>query len=240
MKYTIAICDDEPVQVRVIEKYMESFNKEKKFHIICSNSGEQLLSQIQYKPAHICFLDIQMKGMNGLEIGKKIRELNKNAIIIFITGFKDYALHAFGIKAFDYIIKPITEERFKNLFQEISEKLKITYRYAEEEKDLTIKTKEGIYNIKYDSIYYFEKHLRKIVAVCKGKNLEFNESFKNLKDHLDMTCFTQCHQGFIVNNKKISFYKNQQICVEKINLYIPVSRACVNEVRRISCHNLFR
>ncbi|AKN32903.1 LytTR family transcriptional regulator [Clostridium carboxidivorans P7] len=240
MNYTIAICDDEPVQVKIIEKYIEKFNKDESLNLIFSNSGEELLSKIKYKQIHICFLDIEMKGLNGIEIGKKLREIDKNVIIIFVTGFKEYALNAFEIKAFDYIMKPISEEKFKKLFQETLDRLHLIHYKLEKDKVFNVVNKEITYKIKYDDIYYFEKELRKIKVIHRGGSSEFYDSLKNLKERIDMNYFTQCHQGYIVSNNKILIYKELCITIEELGIIIPVSRQYVNDVKKVFLKNLFK
>ncbi|AKA68015.1 LytR/AlgR family response regulator transcription factor [Clostridium scatologenes] len=209
-------------------------------NLILSNSGEELLSKIKYKEIHICFLDIEMKGLNGIEIGKELRKINKDVIIIFITGFKEYALKAFEIKAFNYIMKPISEEKFKKLFQEILDRLDLIHYKLEKDKVFNIVNKEITYKIKYDDIYYFEKELRKIKVIHRDGSLEFYDSLKNLKKRIDMNYFTQCHQGYIVSNNKISIYKKLAITIEELGTIIPVSRQYVNDVKKVFLKNLFK
>ncbi len=241
MKYTIAICDDDKTQVKIVHNYILKINEETKdeCNIIEASNAEELLSKISSKSIDIFLLDIEMPGLNGLELSKSIFETNPKSIIVFITGFKDHALEAFQVKAFDYILKPITYEKFRDLLYELRTRLKEIYIVSEEEKTFILVTKENTFRIKYKDICYFEKSLRKIKVVCINHSYEFYGSFKTLLKQLDMNYFTQCHQSFIVNNDFICGYKNQELLIDKLNTYIPVSKSYVKAVKECLGNKLF-
>jgi DNA-binding LytR/AlgR family response regulator len=79
----------------------------------------------------------------------------------------------------------------------------------------------------------------KIIIVCKNTQIEFRGNFKDLIKILDMNYFTQCHQGFIINNDKISIYKDQNVFIEELNKQIPVGKSYINQVKNIFSKNLF-
>jgi len=74
-------------------------------------TGEQLLSYLKEQPLDAVFLDIEMPGVNGMQLSEQILDLNENIDIIFVTAFNQYAVEAFELHAMDYIMKPLTEER---------------------------------------------------------------------------------------------------------------------------------
>lgn len=241
MKYTIAVCDDDATQIEIILEYINIAAKTSKyeFDFIVAQSGQELLDKVKRKEVNVFLLDIEMGGINGLDTGEKLRAIFDNAIIVYITGFKDYALNAFGVKAFDYIIKPLTKEKFNKLFSDICKRIDELNYYIESEKIFSVINKENIYKIPYSDIYYFEKSLRKIKVVFKGGKVEFYGSFQKLKESLDMLYFTQCHQSFIVNNETIYSYKNHYIVIKELNTDIPVSKSYVKEVREVLARKLF-
>ncbi|GAA0774685.1 LytTR family DNA-binding domain-containing protein [Clostridium subterminale] len=241
MDYTIALCDDKQIQVNIISDYIKETNSEikKNFTIITANSGQELLDKIKHMEVHVFFLDVEMVGLNGIELGCRLREMYNKAVIVYVTGFKDYAFNAFEIRAFHYIIKPLSYEKFKSLFYEVLNSLNARYYIEEKDKEFIIENKGIIERIKYTDIYYFEKCLRKINVICKNYNIEFYGSFKTLKDDIDMNYFMQCHQSFIVNNDKISGYKNQEIYIEELNEYIPVSKSCIRDTKDVLAKQLF-
>ncbi|MGE5404779.1 MAG: response regulator [Candidatus Saccharibacteria bacterium] len=74
-------------------------------------TGDQLLAYLKENPLDAVFLDIEMPGVNGLQLSEQIQNLNENIEIIFVTAFNQYAVEAFEVQAMDYIMKPLTEER---------------------------------------------------------------------------------------------------------------------------------
>ncbi len=74
-------------------------------------TGEQLLNYLKKNRLDAVFLDIEMPGINGLQLSEQIQNLNENIEIIFVTAFNQYAVEAFEMQAMDYIMKPLTEER---------------------------------------------------------------------------------------------------------------------------------
>lgn len=74
-------------------------------------NGEQLLAYLKENPLDAVFLDIEMPGVNGLQLSEQIQSLNENIDIIFVTAFNQYAVEAFELQAVDYIMKPLTEAR---------------------------------------------------------------------------------------------------------------------------------
>lgn len=249
MKYNILICDDEQTQIEIIKSYINKLRDEIKFHgdIFTANCAEELLNNLNNKDTQlfkeqdipIFFLDVEMDEMNGLELGKKLRKIYKQAVIVYVTGFMDYAIDAFEIRAFHYIIKPIGYDKFRELFLEIIEKVKeLTYK-KENEEIFVLETKESINKIPYKDIYYFEKSLHKIKAFCSEGSYEFYGSFKNLMHSLDMMYFTQCHQGYIINNRRISSYKDQRVYLKEMDRYIPVSKSCIKIVKDVLTKQLF-
>ena len=95
MYLTVAVCDDEPMHVCTLVSYIQSFDMDYKVEIIDASNGKELLNKLEKKKVNIVFLDIE--GIDGIGLGRKIRKKHEDCIIVFITGFKDYALEAFDI-----------------------------------------------------------------------------------------------------------------------------------------------
>lgn len=105
----IAAVDDE---MHVLERFERMVLKIKELEL-CGlfETAEQLLSYLKEHPLDAVFLDIEMPGVNGLQLTEQILDLNENIDIIFVTAFNQYAVEAFELQAMDYILKPLTEER---------------------------------------------------------------------------------------------------------------------------------
>lgn len=109
MTMRIAAVDDETHVLERFERMVLGISELK----LCSlfETGEQLLAYLKENRLDAVFLDIEMPGVNGLQLSEQIQNLNENIEIIFVTAFNQYAVEAFEVQALDYILKPLTEDR---------------------------------------------------------------------------------------------------------------------------------
>ena len=105
---TIGICDDEKAICEQIEKLIKK--EEPNCDTEQFTSGRELLKK--KKDFDVIFLDIQMDGINGIEVARTLKDQKEKAILIFITGTKEYVFEAFDVSAFHYLLKPIEEKKF--------------------------------------------------------------------------------------------------------------------------------
>lgn len=240
MTLNIAICDDEPIHVDLIKSYINSINIPYKINYILAYSGEKLLENLKENPVDIIFLDIEMEGIDGIQTGRKIREKDKNSIIVYLTGYKHYALEAFEIESFNYLIKPVTEERFAEEMERILLRIQEKKALEEKIKLFPIYTKDKLIQLLYDDIYCFEKSFRKIKVHTLNETIEFYGSMKDLIEQIDDSYFVRCHQSYIVNKNKIrEIQENKIILNDKEEWYIPISRTYKKNVKHIFYENLF-
>ncbi|MDR0220640.1 MAG: response regulator, partial [Lachnospiraceae bacterium] len=114
----IAICDDEKTCRDTVLAYLKPFdNEENALRIFQFESGEAVLASYQTGAVfHLIFLDVEMKGLSGVETAKRIRERDKNAIFIFVTNHQKYVPDAFIVNAFQFLTKPLKQELFNAEF----------------------------------------------------------------------------------------------------------------------------
>lgn len=232
--YKIAICDDNLIQTDIIEKYIVDICKNKKLsvRIFKFDLGKKLLDNIVEKNFEIVFLDINMPEMNGLKIAKKLKEINKDIIIVFLTGYKNYAVDAFEIRAFNYILKPVTREKFDKAFIESIDQINIKSSINNDRKYITVKSLDGYAKIYIDQIIYMEREKRQVKIVCeKNKTLCIYSTIKKLEEkNEDNKNIIKCNEGCLVNIDKVKFCKKTEL--ELNNGYkLIVSRRCHTRVK---------
>ena len=151
----IAICDDEKIvrlQIKgLIEKQKADGNLE------LYETGEELLAV--GKHFDVVFLDIQMEGMNGIDTARALREQNEETVLIFITGIKEYVFDAFDVAAFHYLLKPIEENKFMEVFDRAVKEAE--KRKEKGQKQLFIKTRQRNITLEQKNILYIENRGRK-------------------------------------------------------------------------------
>lgn len=121
----LLVADDENLELKVLEKTIKKFFLNE-LDIFMASNGKQAVGIVENTDINIALLDIEMPGMNGIELAKLIREKNHNCIIIFITAYDrfEYAIEAMHIKAFDYLLKPWKEEKLTGLISEAISSIK--------------------------------------------------------------------------------------------------------------------
>ncbi|MDE6619955.1 MAG: LytTR family DNA-binding domain-containing protein, partial [Lachnospiraceae bacterium] len=155
--YQIAVCDDEPAICEMVSGVIREWSQDIK--ISCFDSGEALLAS--YDSFDAIFLDIDMKGINGIETGRQIRERDHETKIVYLTAYRDYVAGAFEVHAFQYLLKPISQDRLKQILEEL-------FRYvkrADKQRILDFHTDEGMVCVDAADICYFEFTNRKIRMV---------------------------------------------------------------------------
>lgn len=115
----LLIADDENLELKVLEKTIKKFFLNE-LEIFMASNGKQAAQISDETEINIALLDVEMPGMNGIELAKLLREKNHDCIIIFITAYDrfEYAIEAMHIKAFDYLLKPWKEEKLTGLISE--------------------------------------------------------------------------------------------------------------------------
>ena len=106
----IAVCEDQTVQIDLLNYEIENWSDEKNISISIDNftTAEAFLFQwSDYNKYDIIFLDIKLSKMSGIELSNIIREKDKNIDIVFVTGFLKYALHGYKVGAIQYLMKPV-------------------------------------------------------------------------------------------------------------------------------------
>ena len=223
----IAVVDDEKIIRGHIREMIE--NQKSDCNVTCFSSGEELLAVA--KPFDIIFLDIQMDGMSGIEVAKEVREKNADTVLIFITGIKEYVFEALDIYAFHYLLKPVTEQKFTEVFEQALREAGL--RKMRRKKQLFINTRNKGIAIDADNILYIESVSRKVGIHTTQEVIEAYGALSELETQLGGT-FYRCHRGYLVNMAYIKEYKSDCITLTGGNT---VYLAKKKYGREISRHN---
>lgn len=213
--------DDEPLALKVIEKYCESID----FLQLEKTFGKQndALKYLNKFPVDLIFLDIQMPAKSGLEFYKSI---GQNTKVIFTTAFSDYAVNAFDLNAIDYLLKPFSFERFLKAV----EKLKEQTPYSEQQF-LMIRADYKLHKIDYNEILFIEA-LDDYIKIHLKNNaiITARQSLKNIQEILPKSLFIRVHRSFIIPVKDIDQIVNKSIKIE--GFIIPIGDKYKDEVQK--------
>ncbi|NBJ93991.1 LytR/AlgR family response regulator transcription factor [Parablautia muri] len=203
----IAVCDEEKSMGEYLRQLIERGIADRKdCRVEVFSSGEELLKK--GKEFDIYFLDIDLKGMSGIDMARSLRQ-ESEAIIVFVTALKEYVFDAFDVQAFQYLLKPIDEEKFfRVLEQAIAE-----CRPEKCSEPLVVRVK-GLYrNIPKESIFYAENEGRKIVLHLKEEQISYYAKMCELEEMLGDDFF-RCHRGYLVNLNAVQGYDTGNIQIK--------------------------
>ena len=174
----LLIADDENLELKVLEKTVKKHFVDE-LEIFALSNGRKA-SQIcdEVKP-DIALLDIEMPGMNGIELAKYIKEKYANCIIIFITAYDrfDYAIEAMHIKAFDYLLKPWKEERLCELINTAIENVR-----SMQKTDSIVHSQKDIIKDYIDRNYKKDISAKDVAGILGYSDVYFSKVFKQLFD----------------------------------------------------------
>ena len=216
-------------------------NEEKEIKLIAEfDNPLDTLNFLENNTADVIFLDINMPDMNGISLGKIITKMYPDMKIVFITAYKDYAVDAFEIKAFDYLLKPYSESRIKNLLKSlINIKNEKTILIKNNNlKKITVNIGERLYVISLNDIDYIEASEKETLIFSNQKKYVSRIKISKWEEMLKENNFYRCHRSFIVNLDKITeieqwFNSSWILKIKNYTTAIPVSRNNIKELKEL-------
>lgn len=220
-KITCIAIDDEPLALLVIEQFCKRMGG---LELQTFDNPEVGFERVRQLRPQIVFLDIEMEGMNGIEIARRLPE---DCCLIFTTAHAQYALDGFELNAVDFLHKPFSYERFERAVQKSLVLLEKTC-----EKFICVKQEYNNINIPLDKILYvetMENYIR--IFLVDGDCVTSRMSLKTLQEMLPSQDFIRIHRCFLVpKNKIISFSRKEVYLSSKDKEPLPIGRLYANEV----------
>lgn len=201
----IAICDDIPNELQSIaalaKQYISSSSLDAK--VTEFSHPDELLIAIEAESFHLYILDIVMPMVSGLELGREIRRLDREAQIIYATTEPQFALQAYAASPINYLIKPIEKQQ---LFDTLS--LAISKADIAEEQTFAVKTADSLRVIKLSDIVCCEYRSHAVIfSLTNGEEVVSRTIRENFSKYcasiLKDRHFLQCHTSFLVNMRRV-------------------------------------
>lgn len=226
--FKMAICDDSRQDIERLENLLKS---NQKYHLIWDIflCAEELLD-VRYMlnmKYDIYVFDVEMPGINGIELARIIREEQPTAIFIFLTSFEKYAIPAFDVLALAYICKPITVEKIEKMYEKFEPYLRNSHR------EILFSYRKDYYRVMLENIIYIERanRLTKINLNEENderKSLTINSKMDELMEKINSVSFGMPHTSYIINFQYIDMIKNDMVYMHN-DIRIPITRKCKQE-----------
>jgi two-component system LytT family response regulator len=239
-KVKALIIDDEPLGIELVQKYLEEF-AEIEVKETCSNGFEGLKAIQQYQP-DLVFLDVQMPKISGFEL---LELLDNPPMVIFTTAYDKYALQAFERNAVDYLLKPFSQERFRQAVSKALhnqtagavKKLTPDWHSGELADRIVVRNGNRIVIIPQENIHFLEAEDDYVnIHSSQGKYLK-QQTLKFYEKSLDPGLFQRVHRSFLVRLDQIvqlePFEKNSYRLRLKTGAILPVSRQGYTRLREV-------
>ncbi len=198
------IVDDEPLALDVLETYIEKM-PELSLVAKCENAIEAN-EALKNNDIDLMFLDIQMPQITGVEF---LKSLNNPPAVIFTTAYPDYAVEGFELNAVDYLLKPISLDRFMKAVNKVSEKIGSkgpdSGNVVEMEGDFFfVKADKKLIKVDFDEILYIEGLKDYVIIRQEAGRVITLQTMKSLESKLPESTFKRVHRSYIVNINKIN------------------------------------
>ncbi len=206
------IVDDEPQAIALLKSYLDHFAAVELAGTF--RNGLKAIEFLGKTPVDLVFLDIQMPHLSGISLSKMIAPPAK---IIFTTAYSEYAVESYDVEALDYLLKPISLERFTKAMTKVLENKK--QPETPEQKALLIKSGAKIYRVHPDEILYLEKAGNYMTYHLTGQKILARETVAEALAALPPG-FVQTHKSFIVNTEKIQSIERNELTINQTRIAI--------------------
>ncbi len=202
----IVICDDEPKCIYDIKKCLNDYSKEKNilFDIFEFTSGEEL---IEFGDVFdIAFLDIEMQNIDGIKVGRKLKEKNQDIVIICVTAYNHYLDDALDLGILRFFDKPINRDRFmKGIDKAVSmvDEAEVGFRLKDEDNNIFV--------IKRRDIIFVEITGRTTAVHTKTKVYKSFDTIKEWERKINRDYFLSPHKSYLINANYITYYCREYV-----------------------------
>jgi len=228
----ILIVDDEPL-ARARLKRLIATNKNMTVIAEASN-GNEALTQVKKVVPDLVLLDVDMPGINGLEVAKELNKLIIPPAIIFVTAHPEHALNAIQLSAAGYLVKPISEQALQTVLEQVG-RINKAHLQKQQAVKISYQLAGTLKSVEMDSIYYFNAEEKYTKMVFKGAEALIEQSLKQL-EILYPSLVLRIHRNTLINKSKIIAVHSQGngnhvIQLQGCDELLPVSRRELKTVK---------
>ncbi|MBL7812498.1 MAG: response regulator transcription factor [Bacteroidetes bacterium] len=223
-EFTCLCVDDEPLALEVMASLIQRHSNLKLMGK-CSNALEAM-ERLKQQPVQVVFSDINMPGVSGIDFAKALKD--SGTVVIFTTAYQEYAAEAFEMEALDYLLKPISPDRFAKTVKRIEEYFDLRKSGNAEDSTLNeghmfVKSDGKLLKVNYADILYVEAFADYVkIWTQEDRRIVTLQTMKNMENALPPEKFIRVHRSFIVAIDKIQSV--QSTAVKIGNKEIPVGK----------------
>lgn len=232
------IVDDEFPAIQELSYFISNFSSMKIQEEF--DDSIKALTYVQNHQVDVIFLDINMPKLDGLAFSRVINTMKHKPFLVFITAYSEHAVEAFEVSAFDYILKPYSENRIRDTLQKLENAtiLKTKTNINTKNSKLTLWKNEKMVVLSVNAICYCEAHEHEVFIYTRDDKYTVTSSISEFYKKLPQDKFFKCHRSFIVNIDKITeiipwFNNTYMLKLRGIQADIPVSRQNISSFKKL-------
>lgn len=235
----IAIVEDDRVHAAVLVRFLETWLREKNIAFCIRefpDAAAFLFEWAQNQAWDALFLDIQMPGLNGVGLAKRIRQDDRRVAIVFVTGITDYLLEGYEVEALHYLVKPVDAEKTAACMERIvsqhydQERQRVVLTEAEEFADGQQNNHVTLRLVPED-ILYIEAFAHNTVIYTKDRRYSVREGISAWKKRLSGDVFCTCHRSYLVNLFHVVRLEREAVVLDD-GRRVPLSRRNFKEMNQ--------
>ncbi|KAA5973119.1 LytTR family DNA-binding domain-containing protein [Pantoea sp. M_9] len=205
------------------------------------DDGLDVLKYLQTHRVDVIFLDINIPSLDGMLLAQNIHQFTHKPLIVFITAWKDYAVEAFELDAFDYILKPYHEARIITMLNKLEAATQpppLQNSQAVTPQTVNLQKDERIIVTDINDIYYVEAHEKLTFVYTRREAYVMSVAISEFCSRLPETLFFRCHRSYCVNLSKIReiepwFNNTYLVKLRDLEAQVPVSRSKARPFRQL-------
>lgn len=205
----IAICDDNLQICKELEQYIIEWKENREIEIELFKSGKVFEEELKEKYYDIIFLDVILSDVNGIQLGKMIREKlqNDSSLLIYMSGYSEYAIELFQFQPFHFLKKPIEPTVFQKIFYQACDKVEKNTGIFEFKSGRTIR------RIPLSKILYFEGDNRRVKIMTERNVYYCYSTIEKLfaKINMEQAGFIRIHKSYAVNTNYIEIFTTKLV-----------------------------
>jgi len=217
MKLNCIIVDDEPLSQDVLEDFIKAC-PDLKLIAVC-NDALEAGEVVKKERVDLLFLDVNMPKLSGIGF---IKSLKEPPLFILVTAYPEYAIEGFEIDAVDYLLKPVSFERFRAAVNRTVERYS-----ARDELDLTehimVRANKKNYRINFNEILYLEAQGDYVRFVTNNKSLMVHGTLKEFISEIPENKFVRIHKSYVISLSKVEYTEGNKVKVGESKLPVSLS-----------------
>ena len=212
----VAIVEDDAEVREALQEYVRRYTRQygTEFEVTVFADGVDILDN--YRAVYdIIFLDVEMKHLDGMTTAERIRQMDADVILVFITNMAQYAIRGYAVGALDYVLKPVPYFAFSQQLQKALGQLEKRERHY-----LAVAVDGGMRRLDAAEIYYLESEGHKVHFYTEKEDFVVPGTLKNYEEKLVGRAFARCNSGYLVNLAQVSGVQQDMVQVGPYTLQI--------------------